>query len=399
MKNTYIFILFLACMFFACSEDFKHEPLGGGGSAAPDPVKNVKIEKNTPGGAIITYDIPDNVDVQYVKAVYENSQGKMSEVRGSAYINRLEIQGLGDTRERTVKLYAVNKKENQSAPVELKINPLTPPITTIFKSLKYEPGFGGFVVNFENEERNEISINVLYRDSATQNMMFYESFYTSLEQGVYPVRGLPAKENRFGVYVRDRWENNSDTVYFSLTPWPEQLLDKKMFGNLNLTGDAVWSEWAGQPQYAYDDKLDITNYAHTAYPLAFPHRYTLDLGVNAKISRFKFYQRPGEGILYEHGNPKSYRVYARTDNPSPGNPDDVMEGWTLVMECNSFKPSGLPVGQVSPEDEEYAAGGEEYEFPRDMGPVRYIRFEIVESWSGMECSVIGEFTFWGQVNE
>jgi hypothetical protein len=69
------------------------------------------------------------------------------------------------------------------------------------------------------------------------------------------------------------------------------------------------------------------------------------------------------------------------------------------MDCNSFKPSGLPVGQNSSEDVEYAAKGEEFSFPRGINAVRYMRFEMLESWSGMKCSTIGELSFWGDIQQ
>jgi hypothetical protein len=67
------------------------------------------------------------------------------------------------------------------------------------------------------------------------------------------------------------------------------------------------------------------------------------------------------------------------------------------MTCKSFKPSGLPLGQNSSEDVEFAANGEEFSFPRDIAVVRYLRFEMLESWSGMKCSTIGELSFYGDI--
>jgi hypothetical protein len=43
--------------------------------------------------------------------------------------------------------------------------------------------------------------------------------------------------------------------------------------------------------------------------------------------------------------------------------------------------------------------GEEFIFPRDLAEVRYIRFEMLESWSGMQCSTISELSFWGQISQ
>lgn len=398
MKNIYI--LFCLLILFSCKEDFEHEPIGGGGGSAPQPVKNAQVLRNTPGGAIIKYELPENVDIQYVKAEYTTSKGVARDVKSSSYVDTLSIKGLGSTEPMVVKLYAVNRKEKASEPVEITINPLTPPIQSIHNSLQYAVDFGGFLLNFkDNISKEEVSIHVLVKDHDTQEFADYDATYTSLEQGSYPVRGLPDLENDFGVYIRDRWDNISDTLYFTLTPWPEYYLDKALFRNISLAGDVGWNYHGGAPQKAFDDVIGNGNFAHTNFPEEFPHRYTLDLGVNVKLSRFKLWQRPGDDVLYQHGAPKYYKVYGRADDPGSGNTESPLDGWTLLMECTSFKPSGLPLGQNSSEDMEYAAQGEEFSFPRDMTPVRYIRFEMIESWSGMKCSVVSELAFWGDIKE
>jgi hypothetical protein len=175
-------------------------------------------------------------------------------------------------------------------------------------------------------------------------------------------------------------------------------LDKFLFEAKKVHGDLDWDFYGGSPQKAWDNVLNKENYAHTNFPEEFPHRLTIDLGVDVILSRFKFYQRPGEDVLYQHGAPKVYRIYGRLDNPGAGNSANVLEGWTLLRDCYSIKPSGLPLGQNSGEDEEFAALGEEFSFPRATMPiVRYIRFEMLESWSGMKCSTIGELAFWGEI--
>jgi len=398
MKNIYIILCVL--ILFSCKEDFEHEPIGGKGGGTPEPVKNARVMENIPGGAIIAYELPENVDIQYVKAEFTSSQGVLREIKSSSYIDTLTIRGLGDTNPRTVKLYAVNRKEKVSDPVEITINPLTPPVTSIRNSLSYSVDFGGFVIKFDkNVAKEEVAINVLVQDTASTDLIDYEAMYTSLTEGAYSVRGLPDKENKFGVFIRDRWDNISDTLFFTLTPWREDYLDKTLFKAISVAGDVVWNDYSGSPNYAFDDKIANGNFAHTNFPIEFPHRYTLDLGVNVRLSRFKFWQRPGDDVLYQHGAPKHYRVYGRADNPGSGSSSNVLEGWTLLMECNSFKPSGLPLAQNSSEDVEFAAKGEEFSFPRDISDVRYLRFEMLQSWSGMKCSTIGELAFWGEIKQ
>jgi hypothetical protein len=378
----------------ACTGDFEHSPIGQGNTSAPDIVKNIRVE-NIPGGAILTYELPDNVDLLYVKAVYIQN-GIQRETRASAYVNSLKIEGFGDTNERVVELYSVNRMGKESAAVKEIIQPLTPSIFFVEQSLQATVDFGGFIISFENFNKEDVAIYVLKRDTIDGKFIEHDALYTSLEQGTFPVRNLPNIANDFGMYVVDRWNNFSDTIFFTLTPWKEDYLDKKLFGVKTVWGDVGWNFHSGTPERAFDDNVGNGNYAHTDYPAEFPHRYTLDLGVSVKLSRFMLWQRPGDDVLYQHGAPKVYNVYGRADDPGSGS-SDVMEGWTLLMTCNSFKPSGLPLGQNSSEDVEFATKGEEFSFPRNIGVVRYVRFEMLESWSGMKCSVISELSFWGDI--
>lgn len=396
----YIYYLFCVFLLLSCKENFEHEPIGGAGGSAPEPVKNARVLRNTPGGAIITYELPDNVDIQYIKAEYTTSKGVVKDEKSSSYVDTITIKGLGDTNPRTVKLYSVNRQEKISDPVEVTINPLTPPILRVRESLGYFVDFGGFRITFKNNtSREELGIFVLTQDSTSVDMLEWDAQFKTSETDTLSVRGLPDKENKFGVYVRDRWDNVSDTLYFTLTPWREDLLNKKLFKSISIAGDVEWNHYQGAPQNAYDDNVGNGNFAHTKFPEEFPHRYTLDLGVNVKLSRFLLWQRPGADVLYQHGAPKYYKVYGRADDPKGGNSSDPLAGWTLLIECRSKKPSGLPLGQNSSEDEEYAARGEEFSFPRDMEDVRYLRFEIMESWSGMKCSVISELAFYGEIKK
>jgi hypothetical protein len=385
--------------FVSCTKDEGHKPIVEGNETVPGPVKNVTPE-NIPGGAILRYELPDNVDLLYVKAVYTSNNVQL-ETRASAYVTNLTIEGFGNTDERIINVYAVNRMEKESVPTEVRIKPLTPSIIKVRESIGHIVDFGGFVVSFTNIDQAEVAIYVLVKDSVEQRFNEYDAMYTSMAEGSFPVRGLPDKETDFGLYVVDKWNNYSDTMFFTETPWREDYLQKSGFKYRKVHGDAPsWNNYSGgKPENAWNDKVSNGEYAHTQFPLDFPHRFTIDLGVDVKLSRFKLWQRPGADVLYQHGAPKYYNVYGRLDDPGAGNADDVLDGWTLLRSCTSLKPSGLPLGQNSGEDEEYAALGEEYSLPRDIPVVRFVRFEMLESWSGMLCSVIGELAFWGEIQE
>ena len=57
----------------------------------------------------------------------------------------------------------------------------------------------------------------------------------------------------------------------------------------------------------------------------------------------------------------------------------------------------MPLGEASPEDEAIANEGEDFTFPLELATeVRYIRFDILETWGGTEMVHISELEFWGQ---
>lgn len=184
--------------------------------------------------------------------------------------------------------------------------------------------------------------------------------YTSQADGHFAVRGLPNTENKFGVYVRDRYDNCSDTLFFTGTPIKEDYLDKKLFKEVKCAGDAIWTNSGGAVYKLWDDTFFVSgnmNHAHTNIPTEFPHRLTIDLGVKVQLSRMKEWQRS----IFEHGSIKRFRAYGCTELPQ-NTTDNPLEGWTLLGEFESVKPSGLPLGQISSEDEEVYRAGEEFMF-------------------------------------
>jgi hypothetical protein len=55
------------------------------------------------------------------------------------------------------------------------------------------------------------------------------------------------------------------------------------------------------------------------------------------------------------------------------------------------------LGERSAEDVEYAIQGENYTFPlTDTMAVRYIRFKLIDTWSGQPNMLCDEISLWGQ---
>ena len=181
MKRQFIhiYILLAAALLAGCKETDLLKPYGDNDGTAPGPVANARV-RNYPGGATIRYDLPDDADLAYVQAEFTSTNGERREVRASQYVDSLVIEGFGDTREYTVDLYAYDHFENRSDVLAVTVHPETPPVYTIFESLKYTVDFGGFLVEYENPTKSDIAIYVMQRDSVSGDFEYYDAYYLSL---------------------------------------------------------------------------------------------------------------------------------------------------------------------------------------------------------------------------
>src|SRR5690554_3177325 len=104
MKAIYYFIAIPSL--FLCGACVKMDnPYIDKEASAPANVRDVTVE-NRPGGAVITYTLPDDPNLAYVKAVYEIRPGVLREAKSSLYIDTLELVGFGDTNEYPVNIYS-----------------------------------------------------------------------------------------------------------------------------------------------------------------------------------------------------------------------------------------------------------------------------------------------------
>lgn len=399
IKQTLLAIS-LVLFICGCQTDDSHKPFGSDGEAPGSVTINDVINK--PGGAVIYFTPPTDVDLLYIKASFEDDRGRLREVKVSHVIDSLVVEGFGQEGNYNVAINAVDRGENQSITTDVAISPLTPPVQLIFPTIQGEVDFGGLKVSYENPLRAEVSINILVFNELNNQFEYRESFFTSQASGNYTFRGYPAVKTRFGVYIEDNWENVSDTAYFEVTPIPDDFLDKSSFSVFKLQGDKDFNDYGFNEGQMWDKKWsDQWNCGHTDFLTPLPHYLTVDLAVNVKLSRFKLYQRGGSE-LYKHGNPKKFNIYGVNDINSlpPYDPENPNAGWTLLRECESFKPSGLPIGQTTAEDVEYQNKGEDFNFDvNNLVEVRYIRIEVLENWGGINGTVIGELSFWGEISE
>jgi len=393
MNRKYIYLILGLWLLVGCSEEKYTSPIDEDG--APGPVQDVQIE-NLPGGAKISYTLPNSESLRYVKAVYAIRPGVVRQAKSSLYNNYLVIDGFPAEREYEVDLYAVSKGEKESDPVTVTVNPLTPPLLEAFNSLTFEETFGGVTIAFENSGEASLAVTVLTEEEGV--MTEVETYYTKSQQGLHSVRGFAAEPRLFGAVIRDRWNNFSDTIYAERTPIFEEEIPKDEFAEYHLPTDTWEAHVAGRDMLQIWDGRIAPNGGipifQTKPGSPMPQWFTFDMGRVAQFSRYKLWHRgPGTEWAYQDAAPKKWEVWGTAEAPDPSGSWD---GWTLLMECDSYKPSGD--GPVTSDDAFYATNaGEDFTFPEGTPPVRYVRFKILETWGLLDYIYLQEVTFWGQL--
>jgi hypothetical protein len=394
VSKTMIYCMLALFSLYACSET-ELQPIEKN-SKAPGKVNVTNIE-STPGGGIITYTLPSDPDLLYVMARYEE-KGIQREFKASFYTNRLIIDGLSKEENYPVSLTAVNRSGKASEVVSVNILPLKPPVREVFESLKGAPTFGGIEISYENSSKAFVAIGVLTTDAEGA---FYEhdTYYSSQANAKFSVRGFGEEEREFRLYVKDKWGNVSDTTSFRVTPIGETELNKSLFREMKLRGDADCTAWGGQMRYIWDGRIvgdaEGQTGMHTGnVATGAPMYVTFDLGVVATLSRFKLWAVMDDKHIYNDMSPRNYEVWGRTEPISATDNGEFFPYWFKIGELENIKPSGLPTGSLTDDDRAAARRGDELVLDYNVYTTRYIRILCTKNWNGNTNMTFSEVSFW-----
>ncbi len=401
IQEAGLIVLLLAL--FACKDALEPEAIRRG--EAPGVVRNFSSQP-IPGGAVITYDVPEGRDLRYVKATYTLDNGTVRESKSTVYKNTLTVDGFGQAGEYDVKLTAVAVGEVESSPVIVRVTAGTPSHLLVAQSIdndnNFYATFGGINVDFVNSTEGNVVIKILIRDEQNK-WKEIQAAYTKAKQGRIRVRGLDSVEYTFGIYVQDRWNNKSDTIIRSLTPYFESQFNKALFREVRLPGD-TWDYHTGQGRArnlpVLWDGLHSQNGTifQTKPSTVIPQYFTWDMGIKARLSRFILYPDipPSDKNVYAGGQPSVWELWGSNSPDSDGSFDP---SWTRIGTFYATKPSGLPLGQVNNDDIAQAKNGEEFEIEGNVQAYRYWRWRTLANWGNVTYIAFAEFTFFGSVEE
>jgi hypothetical protein len=393
MKQVvYLFMIILCTIsWYGCKEE-EHLYYKDNQSYVPEQVRDLNVF-SVPGGVNITYKVPKDKTLSYVKAVYEIQPGVFREAKSSFYNDTLKLVGFGDTLNYSVNIYSVGKNEKMSPPINLSVKPLLPPVKTVFETITLDATFGGLNITFDNESRADLAIFVLTDTIGDGQWESLSTYYTSAMNGKISVRGLKAKEGHFAIYLRDRWSNKSDTLMKTLTPLYEELIPHSYF---KLVTGLPSDKNLGQGSYSvanlFNGSYGVREDWYKSQDDTYPQWFTMDMNKRIVFSRMKLYQ----AIQYPYVPDwvKEFEIWG-TNNLT-----DNWGDWTMLGKFESIKPSGLPDPSYTAEDLEYEGRGEDYDFPEGLPAVRYLRFKVlINRGGGGKFYVLNELTFWGQIEE
>jgi hypothetical protein len=380
-------------------------------SVPPSPLTNVAIDPIA-GGANITYDLPNETDIAYVRCDYL-FQGAKKSIYVSAYDNHMTIEGLGSTDPVEVSLYVVDHSKNASLPVTGAFVPRTPAIEDIYESLKMNADLGGVTVEWTNVMGIEIGVALFAYDSLNVYQQRDIHFVAS-KDGKHSFRGYDSIEQKFGVQLTDKWGNMSPIKEWTLTPIFEELLDRTKHKQYKLPWDNTSDQYGQVFSLLFDGEKITTgskswhtkeNESLYTYGFTWPVMFTIDLGAEATVSRFLLWQGRYDPsyFLYGHHNPKTFEVWGITNIPERSNEYWQWEGswksdWTLLGDYEIVKPSGLPDKVYTAEDIAVADAG--HEFILTTTSARYLRFAVKSTFIGDRDNVLTlhELSFYGMWN-
>jgi hypothetical protein len=389
-----IFSIFLITLTFSCS---KNEDVD---STPPGILSNISVVP-TNGGGIISYSLPSDNDISYVRAEYTNSQGEEVFRVSSRYNTSLEINGLNQTTSIKVRLYVVDENENISDEVEIEFTPLESFIYLVQQSIEISPDLGGVKITWENIASKTVFVYVHILNGTDETIRILSS--DNAEESLF-IRGLDAVEMTFSTKVEDFDGNITDLqVVGNYTPLFEEKIEKNtwtLIASQSINGNAYegrtvnfWDDIVDTVETDSDNSYFIATRENNGGSLNFPLDIVIDLNKNVKIKRFKLWQRAywyqGGGVTYHYQeeNLKSFNLYASNDAQS----------WELLGEFDIGDPRDS-AGNIPASAFQEAIDGHDFSLDNTSEQFRYLKISITSNYGSTIITVGSEITLYGLDN-
>ena len=368
------------------------------------PPGSLTIESVTPtnGGGILTYSLPNDSDILFVRAEYTNSLGNDVYRVSSSHNNSIEIDGLNQNTPISVRLFVIDENENISEPTDVEFTPLPSFIYLVQESISISPTLGGVNIEWENIAEKTVYVHLHIVNAGEEEIRILSS---DKEFENISVRGLESVEMTFLTKVEDFDGNITDLEEkATISPLFEEMIDKStwtLMSQLSVDGNA----WEGETDNFWDDIVDTaeTNADNSYFiiwrdanggVLNWPLDIVINLNKNVKIHRLKVWQRAfwyngptGIPYYYQEENIRSFDLYASENS----------QDWILLGQYDIGDPSDQD-GNIPQDFIDAAANGHDFDLEGVSDKFRYLKFSITSNY-GSDTYVHGsEITLWGLDN-
>lgn len=372
------------------------------GDTTPPGELSVISTEATYGGAVITYTLPEDNDILYVRADYTNGKGEAVFRTVSKHVNQIEVSGFVLEEDVTVSLTVVDENQNSSKAVALEIRPLRSFIFLVQESIQIEPDLGGVQVSWENATEKTVFIYLHIQDGEDEQIRILSS--ANKNEKIF-VRGLEAKPLLFLTKTEDFDGNISELQEKgTYTPLFEEKINKdtwKLVSNLSIDGNAYegatvnfWDDVIDTFETNSDNSYFIINRNDNGGILRWPLDIVIDLNKKAKINRFKVWQRAywyngpdGKSYYYQEENLKSFDLYVSMNKTD----------WVLLGNFEIEGPAG-GTDEISQALLDEAAAGHNFNLDEISPEFRYLKFSITSNFGSDSFCHGSEITLFGRDN-
>lgn len=402
--------LYAILWFASCSKVGQGNEVVSDDMSKPDPVSNIKVQ-NFNGGAFITYTLPRTQNTLYVQADYiiNDKTGVKRQSKSSYYSDTTIVEGFAESKDYEVELKVVSRAGVASDPVKVVVHPDIPPYQLVRQTVTLAPDFSGASTTATNVLKKNVGIVMVYHDPGYGRYIIREQNFSNFEQVRYSTRGFDTLPKRLGVYVTDDFGNVSDTLFKTIEPLYEVLLDRSKFFPYILPFDKPTYTSAYGVDKLWNGILTGEDCWHTAVltgsNAAYPYTATFGIGIKSKLSRFTLWNRQFAGRYWGGENPKIFSIWGSVkDQPADtempmGQPEGTVAGDWVNLGNFRFPdpPSGNQAGPgtVTASDIAYWNAGIEFNIPIAAPSVKFIRISIESTWGGNNYGAIADMRFYG----
>ena len=354
----------------------------------------------TNGGGIITYELPQDDDILFVRADYTNAQGEDVFRVSSKSNNHIEISGMVEAEAVEISLRVVDENENESNSVIVSLIPERSFIYEILDNISLVEDLGGVRVYWENQVEKTVFIYFYIKVDGEEEVRILSS---SLKTNYQFIRGLAAVPTNISVKVED-FDGNSTSILElgEFTPLFEEKIDKttwSLVSNLSINGNAYegrtvnfWDDVVDTAATNSDNSYFIINRSDNGGVLRWPLDIVIDLNKTVKINRFKVWQR----AYWYNGPDATTPYYYQAEKLREFDlfvSNDKIE-WELLGSFDIGDPKNSD-GEIPAEKIEEAASGHDFNLNEISPNFRFLKFSIRSNYGsdsfthGSEISIFG----------